>query len=129
MELFQPNNRVSHGGSCRKFDHLHHFDHLLSLRHRRPQMEGRRRKYKQGLTDEKEMMNRAQLKQIWNRSQPHQKFHRLLLATLSALVRVPSKLRDQLAARALADFTLRKAGPAGRRDLRRRLKPWVSDRA
>lgn len=46
---------------------------------------------------------------------------RTLLAMLAALVWVPSELGDQLAACVLADFTVRKSGAAGRRDLRRRL--------
>ena len=70
-------------------------------------------------------MNRAQLKRLWNRSKTDPKFRRLLLAMLAALVTVQSNPRDQLAACALADFTLRKAGAAGRRDLRRRLKATV----
>lgn len=67
-------------------------------------------------------MNRAQLKKLWNRSKTDPKFRRLLLAMLAALVTEPSPAKDQLAACALADFTLRKAGAGGRRDLRRRLK-------
>ena len=67
-------------------------------------------------------MNRAQLKRLWNRSKTDQKFHRLLLALLSALAAVPSKASEQVAARALADFTLERAGAEGRRELRRILK-------
>jgi hypothetical protein len=67
-------------------------------------------------------MNRAQLKRLWNRSQKDPQFRRLLLAMLAALATVPSPAKDPLAACALADFTLRKAGAAGRRDLRRILK-------
>lgn len=67
-------------------------------------------------------MTRTQLKKLWNRSKTDPEFRRLLLAMLGALVWVPSSAKDQLAACALADFTLRKAGTAGRRDLRRRLK-------
>jgi hypothetical protein len=67
-------------------------------------------------------MNRVDLKRLWNRSKTDPKFRRLLLAMLAALVWMPSKPSDQFAACALADFTLRKAGAAGRRDLRRRLK-------
>jgi hypothetical protein len=67
-------------------------------------------------------MNRKELKRLWNRSKTDPKFHRLLLALLVALVTVPASARDQLAACALADFTLRKAGPAGRRELRLILK-------
>lgn len=67
-------------------------------------------------------MNRAELKKLWTRSQKDPKFRRLLLAMLAALVAVPSNPRDQLKACVLADYTLRKAGQAGRRDLRRRLK-------
>ncbi len=59
-------------------------------------------------------MNRAQLKKLWNRSNTDPKFHRLLLAMLCALGAVPSKASDQFAARALADFTLKKAGAGGR---------------
>jgi hypothetical protein len=66
-------------------------------------------------------MNRKELKRLWNRSKTDPKFRRLLLAMLAALVCVPSNPRVQSKACALADFTLRKAGPAGRRDLRRRL--------
>ena len=66
-------------------------------------------------------MNRAQLKRLWNRSKTDQKFHRLLLALLSALVWVPSEPRDQFAACELAHFILTKAGASGRRDLKRRL--------
>jgi hypothetical protein len=70
----------------------------------------------------KKNMNRAQLKKLWERSKTDRKFHRLLLAMLCALGAVPAKASDQLAACALADYTLRKAGAAGRRDLKRRLK-------
>jgi hypothetical protein len=69
-----------------------------------------------------EIMNRTELKKLWERSKTDPKFHRLLLALLAALVTVPASTRDQLAACALADYTLRKAGPAGRRELRRILK-------
>ena len=48
----------------------------------------------------------------------------MLLAMLAALVTVPSTAEDRLAACALADFTLRKAGAAGRHDLKRRLRAW-----
>ena len=68
------------------------------------------------------VMNRAELERFWSRSKTDPRFRRLLLAMLAALAAVPSTQRDQLAARALANFTLRKAGPSGRRDLRRRLK-------
>ena len=67
-------------------------------------------------------MNRAQLKRLWHRTKTDPKFHRLLLALLAALVSVPSPAKDQLAACALADYTLRKAGTAGRRELRLKLK-------
>ncbi len=67
-------------------------------------------------------MNQKELKRFWRRSKTDPKFHRLLLAMLAALATVPSSAKDQLAACALADFTLRKAGAAGRRDLRRRLR-------
>jgi hypothetical protein len=67
-------------------------------------------------------MNRAEFKQLWNRSKTDSTFRRLLLAMLAILVTVPSTTKDWLAVCALADFTLRKAGAAGRRDLRRRLK-------
>ena len=67
-------------------------------------------------------MNRAQLKKSWERSKTDPKFRRLLLAMLCALGAVPSNPRDQLKACALANFTLRKAGAGGRRELRRRLK-------
>ncbi|HTC63837.1 MAG TPA: hypothetical protein VK709_13415 [Candidatus Saccharimonadales bacterium] len=67
-------------------------------------------------------MDQTELKKLWNRSQKDPKFRRLLLAMLAALVCVPSPAKDQIAARELADFTLRKAGAAGRQDLRRRLK-------
>ena len=67
-------------------------------------------------------MNRVELKRLWNRRKTDPRFRRLLLAMLAALVWVPSTQRDQLTARALANFTLRKSGPSGRRDLRRRLK-------
>ena len=70
---------------------------------------------------EAEIMNRVELKRLWKRSKTERKFRRLLLALLSALVWTKSTPRDQLAACALADYTLRKAGAAGRRDLRRRL--------
>jgi hypothetical protein len=67
-------------------------------------------------------MNRTELKKLWNRSQKDAKFRHLLLAMLAALVTVPSPAKDQLAACTLADFTLRKAGTGGRRELRRILK-------
>jgi hypothetical protein len=67
-------------------------------------------------------MNRAELQKLWERSKTDPKFRRLLLAMLAVLVSVPSKSGDQLAACALADFTLRKAGAAGRREMRRRLR-------
>lgn len=66
-------------------------------------------------------MNRMELRRLWKRSQKDRQFRRLLLALLSALVWTKSTPKDQFAACALADFTLRKAGPAGRRDLQRRL--------
>ncbi len=66
-------------------------------------------------------MNRVELRQLWNRSKKDRRFRRLLLAVLASLVWLPSKPRDQLAACALADYILRKAGAAGRRDLKRRL--------
>ena len=69
-----------------------------------------------------EIMNRAELNKLWNRSKTDPNFHRRLLAMLAALAAVPATQRDQLAACALADFTLRKAGAAGRRDLKGRLK-------
>jgi hypothetical protein len=69
-----------------------------------------------------QIMNRAQLKKLWNRSQTDRKFNRLLLVILAALAAAPSKSCDQLAACALADYTLKKAGPARRRELKRRLK-------
>jgi hypothetical protein len=56
------------------------------------------------------MMNRAELKKLWNRSKTDPKFRRLLLAMQAALVWVSSTAKDRLAACALADFTLRKAG-------------------
>jgi len=67
-------------------------------------------------------MNRVELKKLWRRSKTDPKFRRLLLAMLSALVWVPSTPSDQFAVCALADYTLRKAGASGRRELRRRLK-------
>jgi len=67
-------------------------------------------------------MNRAQLKKLWKRSKTDRKFRRLLLAMLAALVCGPSNPRDQSKACALADFTLKKAGAGGRRELRRILK-------
>lgn len=67
-------------------------------------------------------MDRTELKKLWNRSKTDPKFHRLLLALLAALVTVPASARDQLKACVLANFTLRKAGVKGRRELRRRLK-------
>lgn len=69
-----------------------------------------------------QIMDRTELKKLWNRSKTDPKFRRLLLAMLCALGAVPSKASDQLAARALADFTLKKAGAGGRRELRRILK-------
>lgn len=65
-------------------------------------------------------MNRKQLKKLWESSKKDRKFHRL--AMLAGLVCVPSPAKDQSGACALANFTLRKAGSAGRRDLRGRLK-------
>jgi hypothetical protein len=67
-------------------------------------------------------MNRAQLKKQWTRSKTDPKFRRLLLAMLAALVCVPSNPRDQSKACVLADFTLKKAGAGGRRELRQILK-------
>jgi hypothetical protein len=67
-------------------------------------------------------MNQAQLRKIWNRTKTDAQFRRLLLALLAALVTVPSPAKDQLAACALADYTLRKAGAAGGRELKRRLR-------
>jgi hypothetical protein len=67
-------------------------------------------------------MNRTGLKKLWNRSKTDSEFRRLLLAMLAALVTVPSPAEDQLAACALADYTLKKAGAGGRRELRRILK-------
>jgi hypothetical protein len=61
-------------------------------------------------------------REIWQRSKSDPKFHRLLLAMLAALAAVPSKPKDQVAACALVDFTLKRAGTEGRRELRRRLK-------
>jgi len=69
-----------------------------------------------------QIIDQTELKILWNRSQKDPKFHRLLLAMLAALVSVPSPAKDQLAASALANYTLRKAGQAGRRDLKRILK-------
>ncbi len=66
-------------------------------------------------------MNRAEVKKLWKRSKTDPEFRRLLLAMLASLVWMRSTAKDRLAACALADFTLRKAGPAGRRDLKRRL--------
>jgi hypothetical protein len=65
-----------------------------------------------------QIMNRAQLKKLWERSKTGPKFRRLLLAMLASLVWVQSKTRDQLAARELVHFILVKAGAAGRRDLK-----------
>lgn len=62
-------------------------------------------------------MNRAELKRLWKRSKTDRKFHRLLLAVLAALAAVPSSPKDQLAACALADFTLKRARANGRREL------------
>lgn len=67
-------------------------------------------------------MNCAQLKKQWNRSKSDRKFRRLLHVMLATLVSLPSTAKDRLAACALADFILRNAGAAGRRDLRRKLK-------
>jgi hypothetical protein len=69
-----------------------------------------------------QIMNRKQLKKLWERSKADPEFRRLLLAMLCALGAAPSTTEDRLGVCALADYTLRKAGPAGRRDLRRRLK-------
>jgi hypothetical protein len=66
-------------------------------------------------------MTRTELEELWKRSKSDPKFRRLLLAMLAALVWVPSTTKDRLAVCALADFTLRKAGAVGRRDLKRRL--------
>lgn len=66
-------------------------------------------------------MNRTELKELWKRSKTDPKFRRLLHLMLATLVWVPSTANDRLAACALADFTLRKAGATGRRDLKRRL--------
>lgn len=55
-----------------------------------------------------------------SRSQRDRRFHRLLLAKIAALAAMPSTPKDQAAACCLADHTLRKAGAAGRRELRRR---------
>jgi hypothetical protein len=71
---------------------------------------------------EMQIMKRAQLKRLWNRTKTDPEFHRLLLAMLAALVCVPSNPRDQLKACVLANYTLRKAGTTGRRELRRILK-------
>lgn len=67
-------------------------------------------------------MSRAQLKKAWNRAKTDVKFRRLLHLMLATLVTVPTQPRDLLAVCALADYTLRKAGMAGRRELRRRLR-------
>jgi len=67
-------------------------------------------------------MNRAQLKKLWKRAKTDPQFRRLLLAMLASLVWVQSTTKDQLKACALAEFTLKKAGALGRRDLRRILK-------
>jgi hypothetical protein len=68
------------------------------------------------------LTRQKELKRFWKRSKTDRKFRRLLLAMPASLVSAPSSAKDQLAACALADFTLRKAGAAGRRDLKRRLK-------
>jgi len=67
-------------------------------------------------------VNKAQLKKLWKRHQADPEFRLLTNLMIAVLVSVPSKPRDQLAACALADYTLRKAGATGRRDLLRRLK-------
>jgi hypothetical protein len=69
-----------------------------------------------------QIMDQTELKKQWNRTKTDPKFHRLLLALLAALVSVPSPAKDQLAACALANFTLKKAGAGGRRELRQILK-------
>jgi hypothetical protein len=69
-----------------------------------------------------QIMDQTELKILWNRSQKDPKFRRLLLAMLAALVCVPSNPRDQSKACVLADFTLKKAGAGGRRELRQILK-------
>jgi hypothetical protein len=66
-------------------------------------------------------MNRVELKRLWKRTKTDPKFRRLLLAMLASVVWVPSEPNDQFAACELADYILRKAGAAGRRDLKRRL--------
>ena len=66
-------------------------------------------------------MDRAELERLWKRTKSDRQFRRLLLAMLASLVWVPSTAKDRLAACALADFTLRKAGAAGRGELRRLL--------
>lgn len=66
-------------------------------------------------------VNRTIIKKLWKRAKTDPQFRRLLLAMLSSLVWAPSTAKDRPAACALADFTLRRAGAAGRRDLKRRL--------
>jgi hypothetical protein len=53
-------------------------------------------------------VNRAQLRKVWNRTRPDPRFRRLLHLILAALAAVPSTAKDQLAACAPADFTLRR---------------------
>ncbi len=67
-------------------------------------------------------MNRAELKTLSKRTKTDPQFRRLLLTMLASLVWAPSLTKDRLAACALADFTLRKAGAAGRGELRCLLK-------
>jgi len=66
-------------------------------------------------------MNRVELKRLWKRSKADAKFRRLLHLLLATLVWLPSKPRDQFAACELANYILREAGAAGRRDLKRQL--------
>jgi hypothetical protein len=65
-------------------------------------------------------MNRKEIRKLWNRRRTDPEFHLLLLAIVYALLWTDSTPRDQIAACALADYTLRKAGAKGRREMRRR---------
>jgi hypothetical protein len=66
-------------------------------------------------------VNRAQLKKLWKRHQADPEFRLLTNLIIAVLVMVPSKAEDNLQACELADAILKKAGGAGRRDLKRRL--------